>query len=131
MQTVTSHAPALPALEKPRPGIEWSHLGIDGKPLPTLENVQCVIDAYQVVIARPPHCNTDDFTAWFGADRYQASAENQRDCQREKLRELCTLNGLDLRHDDVARYVTLLGMEQERSERKCSNDARLAAVGAL
>ena len=123
----------LPPLDKPL-AIAFPHLDGEGQPLPTLENVQAVMDAYQVVIARPPHCNSDDFTPWFGIERYQACAEHQRDCHREQLRAMCLLNGIDdkaLTHETVARFVTLLGLEQENDERHGSNEQRLQAVGAL
>lgn len=124
-------AAELPSLKQPLASIEWAHLGEGGKPAGTLENVQAVGKAYGVVVARPPHCNTDDFTFWFGVERYEACAEHQRDCQRERMREVCTLNGMDIRHDTIARYADLLGMEQERRERKCGNEKRLKQVGAL
>lgn len=127
-----SHS-TLPPLDKPL-AIAFPHLDGQGHPLPTLENVQAVIAAYKVIIARPPHCNSDSFTAWFGIERYQACAEHQRDCHREQLRAMCLLNGMDdkaLTHETVARFVTLLGLEQENDERHGSNEQRLQAVGAL
>lgn len=123
----------LPPLDKPQ-AIAFPHLDGEGQPLATLENVQAVMAAYKVIIARPPHCNSDSFTAWFGIERYQACAEHQRDCHREQLRAMCLLNGMDdkaLTHENVARFVTLLGLEQENDERQDSNEQRLQAVGAL
>lgn len=122
----------LPALDKRQP-IEFPHTDSDG-PMATLENVQAVITAYGVIIARPPHCNSDSFVPWFGIDRYQACSEHQRDCHRERLRATCLLNGMDeqaLSHETVARFVTLLGLEQENNERTDSNEQRLREVGAL
>lgn len=123
----------LPRLDLPL-AIGFPHLDGQGQPLPTLENVQAVMAAYKVIIARPPHCNSDSFTAWFGVERYQACAEHQRDCHREQLRAMCLLNGMDdkaLTHETVGRFVTLLGLEQENDERHGSNEQRLKVVGAL
>jgi hypothetical protein len=118
----------LPALDQ-RLSIAWPHLDASGKPLATFENIQFVIDAYSVTIARPL-LNADDFTPFFG-ERYVASSENQRDCHRAQLRAICERNELHVRLEQVERYVQLRGLEIEDQERRAANAKRLRAGGAL
>lgn len=116
----------LPSLDKRLP-IAWPHLDASGKPISTFENIQAVIDAYHVTIARPL-LNADDFTPFFGK-RYVASNENQRDCHRAQLRALCERNEFHIRLEQVERYVQLRGLEIEDQERRAANAKRLRAGG--
>lgn len=107
--------------------IAWAHLDSDGKPLATFENIQCVIDAYRIEIARPL-LNFDDFTPFFG-ERYVASNENQRDCHRAQLRAICERNEFNIRQEQIDRFVQILGLEIEDQERRAANAKRLRAGG--
>lgn len=118
----------LPALDERLP-IEFPHVDTSGKPLATFENIQAVIDAYHVTIARPL-LNFDDFTPFFGK-RYVASNENQRDCHRAQLRALCERNEFNVTQQQVDRYAQLRGLEIEDQERRAANAKRLRAGGGL
>ena len=118
----------LPSIDK-RLSIEFPHVDASGKPLSTFENIQAVIDAYHVTIARPL-LNFDDFTPFFGK-RYVASNENQRDCHRAQLRALCERNEFNVTQEQVDRCVQILGLETEDQERREANKKRLRAGGGL
>ena len=107
--------------------IAWPHVDADGKPLATFENIQCVIDAYRIEIARPL-LNADDFTPFFG-ERYVASNENQRDCHRTQLRAICERCEFNIKQEQIDRYVQLRGLEIEDAERRLANAKRLRAGG--
>jgi hypothetical protein len=101
----------------------------DGAPLTTLENVEALLDAYRIVIARPL-LNADDFAPFFG-ERYHASCgEHVRDCHRARLQGLCVLNDMNITADAVGRYCQLLGLNIEDQERRAANAKRLRAGGA-
>lgn len=118
----------LPTLNKRLP-IEFAHVDQAGTPLATFDNIQSVIDAYRITIARPL-LNADDFTPFFGV-RYVACAENQRDCHRAQLLAICERNELHVKLEQVERYVQLRGLEVEDQERRAANAQRLARGMAL
>lgn len=110
--------------------IKWAHLDPCGFPLPTFENIQCVIDAYRVTLARD-FLNADDFTPFFN-ERYHAEcSENVRDCHRAQLLAMCRRNQMNVKMRDVERAVQVLGLEIEDDERREANKKRLRAGGAL
>lgn len=110
--------------------MKWAHLDPCGFPLPTFENIQCVIDAYRITIARPL-LNADDFTPFFG-ERYHANCgELVRDAHRAQLLAVCRRNELNVKMRDVERVVQMLGLEIEDDERRKANAKRLRAGGAL
>lgn len=119
----------LPALNKRQP-IDFPHTDHDGYPLPTLENVEALLEAYQIEIARPL-LNADDFAPFFG-DRYHANCgEHVRDCHRARLQGLCALNDMNISFDSAGRYCQLLGLQIEDQERRAANTRRLSRGGAL
>lgn len=119
----------LPALDKTL-AIKLPHIDHSGAPLPTLENVEALLEAYQLEIARPL-LNADDFAPFFG-DRYHANCgEHVRDCHRARLQGLCALNGINISFDNIGRYCQLLGLQIEDQERRAANTRRLSRGGAL
>lgn len=119
----------LPALNERLP-IDFPHTDHTSLPLPTLENVEALLEAYQLEIARPL-LNADDFAPFFG-DRYHANCgEHVRDCHRARLQGLCVLNGISISFDSVGRYCQLLGLQTEDQERRAANSRRLVRGGAL
>lgn len=124
------HVPGLPRLDQAMPAIAWEQTDIvTGHPLATLENVQIVLDAYQLEIACPL-LYADDYVPFFG-ERYVASSEHQRDCHTERLRGICTANRLDISHDKLAEYMQMLGLLRADRERRATNQQRLKKGGAL
>lgn len=120
----------LPDIYQPINSIKWKHKGANGQPLVTLENIQCVISAYRITIARPP-LNADDFCPFFG-ERYHANCtELVRDCHLAELIAICRRNDLNVKMGDVERCAKILGLETEDRERRAANAKRLRAGGAL
>ena len=101
------------------------HTDARGKPASTLENVEAIIEAFGVVVARPP-LNAETFTPFFPR-RYRAeSAELVRDVHRRKLHDICLRHGIDISARQLARHLQLIGLEQEDAERSEANEKRLA-----
>lgn len=110
-------------------GIAWSQVDSNGKPAGHLENVEAIIEAFGVVVARPP-LNADSFVPFFG-DRFHAgAAELVRDVHTSKLHDICLRHGLDIDMRRLARHVQLIGLETEDTERLEANAARLRKGGA-
>lgn len=120
---------SLPDIYKPLK-IKWAHLDPCGFPLATFENIQSVIDAYRITIARPP-LNADDFCAFFGGRYHANCVELVRDCHNAQLLAICRRNGLNVKMRDVERVVQMLGLEIEDDERREANTKRLREGGAL
>lgn len=119
----------FPALNERLP-IEFPHSDRDGHPLPTIENVEALLEAYQIEIARPL-LNADDFCPFFGGRYHAHCSEHVRDCHRARLQGLCGLNGITISFDSVGRYCQLLGLQIEDQERRAANTRRLSQGGAL
>lgn len=120
----------LPDIYKPLDSIEWTHVDPCGFPLPTFENIQCVIDAYRITIARPL-LNADDFTPFFGKRYHAECAENVRDCHRAQLLAVCRRNEMSVKIPAVERAVQIIGLEIEDQERRKANNKRLREGGAI
>ncbi len=96
--------------------LPFPHTDARGKPAGTLENVEAIIEAFGVVVARPP-LNADSFVPFFG-DRFHAgAAELVRDVHTSKLHDICLRHGLDIDMRRLARHVQLIGLETEDTER--------------
>lgn len=120
----------LPDIFKPLASIKWKHVDALGFPIAMFENIQSVIDAYRITIARPL-LNADDFTPFFG-NRYHANCgELVRDAHRAQLLAICRRNQMSVKMRDVERYAQLRGLEIEDQERRKANEKRLREDGAL
>ena len=110
--------------------IKWAHTDPCGFPMPTFENIQCVIDTYRVTLARD-FLNADDFTPFFNGRYHAKCGEKVRDCHRTQLFAICKRNEMNVTLEQVERYVQLRGLEIEDGERRKANEKRLRAGGGL
>jgi len=110
--------------------IDFPHRDAADRPAGTLENIEAVIAAFGVVVARPP-LNAAQFVPFFGRDRCPGAApENVRDVHLSKLHDICQRHRLEIDIDTLARHLQLIGLEVEDRERQQANGARLRRGGA-
>lgn len=110
--------------------LTFPHTDAHGKPAATLENVEAIIEAFDIVVARPP-LNAETFVPFFGPERCPgAAAENVRDVHLSKLHDICVRHGLKIDVRRLTRHVRLIGLETEDAERSAANAEKLRKGGA-
>ncbi|GAA0576174.1 hypothetical protein ACFQH5_15110 [Halomonas salifodinae] len=104
--------------------IEFPHTDPAGRPAATLENIETIIEAFDVILARPL-VNHESFTPFFPGRFHAFSAENVRDVHLSKLHDICQRHGMVLNMRTLARHLQMLGLEREDCERIEANEKRL------